>query len=111
MFTTAPASIVRTLVAASATAVFAGLCLFGATAPAAATTVAAHHSIVVAYGDLNLESRAGRKALDTRIVQAARSICRDGSREPAMRQASAACFEAAVNSARLKVLPTVASAN
>ena len=111
MFTTAPASIVRTLVAASATALFAGICLFGATAPAAASPAADTASVAIAYGDLDLDNRAGRRALDTRIVQTAKSICYNGGREYAMRQAYAECVKTAVNSARNQIAPSVASAN
>jgi UrcA family protein len=111
MFTTAPASIARTLVAATATTVFAGLCLFGATAPAAASPAADATSVAIGYSDLNLDHRDGRKALDTRIVQTAKSICYNGGRDYAMRQAYADCVATAVASARNQIAPVIASAN
>ena len=111
MFTTASASIARTLVAASATALFAGICLFGATAPATASPAADTTSVAIAYGDLDLEHRAGRKALDTRIVQTAKSICYNGGRDHAMRQAYAVCVNSAVTAARNQIAPAIASAN
>lgn len=111
MFTTASASIARTLVAASATAVFAGICLFGATAPAAASPATDTASVTIGYGDLDLDHRAGLKALDTRIVRTAKSICYNGGRDYAMRQAYAACVATAVSSARNQLAPTIASAN
>ena len=111
MFTTAPASIARTLVVASATAVFAGICLFGATAPAAASPAADTASVAIAYGDLDLDHRAGRRALDTRIVRTARSICYNGSRDLTMHRAYTDCVKSAVTAARNQIAPAIASAN
>ena len=111
MFTTAPASIARTLVAASATAVFAGLCLFGAAAPAVAAPATDNASIAISYSDLDLNHRTGRKALDTRIVRAAKSVCFDGTRDLAARLAYTDCVKGAVTAARNQVMPAIASAN
>lgn len=110
MFTTAPASIARAFVAATATTVFAGLCLFGATAPAAASSVGEIRSVAVHFSDLDLGNRAGQKALDTRIVQTAKALCHNGGREYAMRQAYAKCVASAVAGARSQAAPAIASA-
>lgn len=110
MFTTAPASFTQTLVATFATAVFAGACLFGAAAPAAAAQ-ADLRVIEVSYGQYDLTHGAGRAALDTRIVQAARSICYSGSRELAARTAYKACVKVAVADARSQVYTITASAD
>ena len=111
MFTTAPVSIARTLVATVATTVFAGLCLFGATAPAAAAPASDVASVAISYSDLDLNHRTGRKALDTRIVRAAKSVCFDGTRDLAARLAYTDCVKGAVTAARNQVMPAIASAN
>ena len=50
-------------------------------------------SVVVSYGDLNLRSQAGVKALDRRLASAIRSVCgeHDGSAVPAIRFAAQRC--------------------
>ena len=111
MFTTAPASITRTLAAAAATTMFAGICLFGATAPAAATPTDAVASVAVSYSDLDLSNRDGRKTLDSRIVRAARLVCYEGSRDLAARLVSLDCVKTAVATARTQITPAIASAN
>ena len=49
--------------------------------PAAASAQEVKSSVVVSYGDLNLHSDAGLKALDHRLANAIRTVCgaRDGS--------------------------------
>ena len=109
MFTTASSSISSTIVAAIGTALFAGVCLFGATAPAAAAPAPA--ALSVSYSDLNVASTSGRKALDTRIVHAARTVCENGGHDVRSLSAEARCIDGAVAAARSKVYPTSASAN
>lgn len=108
MFTTASSSFSTTVVAAIGTALFAGACLFGATAPAAAATPQA---MTVSYSDLNVATSSGQKALDTRIVHAARSVCANGGRDVRSLNTEARCIDDAVAAARTKVYPTSASAN
>lgn len=81
------------LIALSALAIVAG-------SPVAA------EDFTVKYGDLNLKSEQGRKALERRIDQAARDYCgvgavQTGSRivDPSKRQ----CFQTARNAAREQV--------
>jgi UrcA family protein len=107
MFTTSFAT-ARTAIAAVGTLFFAGVCLIGATAPAAAAqpvTAAA----TVAYGDLNLASSSGRNALEMRISQAARSVCFNGSNDVASQIAVDRCIKAAKADAKAQVYPVSAS--
>ena len=109
MFTTAP-DFSRTAIAAVGTMIFAGICLFGATAPAAtAEPVAAAQRI--AYADLNLASASGRDTLDARIARAARSVCFTGSRDVAAQLAYGRCVKAASEQARAQAYVSSASAN
>ncbi|MBC7504888.1 MAG: UrcA family protein, partial [Sandarakinorhabdus sp.] len=105
----ASSSFGTTFVAAIATTLFAGACLFGATGPAAAAS--APQAITVSYTDLNVASTSGHKALDTRIVRAARSVCANGGRDVRSLTAEARCIDDAVATARSKVYPSTASAN
>lgn len=99
----------RTVIGTIGTALFAGTCLFAATAPAAAQD--APRAKTVAYSDLNLSSSEGRQALDRRIKQAARSVCFNGSGDLAARSAEARCVRVAVEGAVAKVALATAAAN
>ncbi|KAB7647885.1 UrcA family protein [Polymorphobacter fuscus] len=110
MFTTAPTAFGRTFVATLGTALFAGVCLFGATAPAAAAPADAH-ARTIAYGDLNLASDSGRKTLDARIRQAARAVCETGGNDVRSLDAESRCIHVAIGEARAKVYTASASAN
>ena len=109
MFTTAPTSFSSTIVAAAATALFAGICLFGATAPAAAADVL--QARTVTYKDINIASTEGRHTLDRRIVQAARSVCANGGHDVRSVDAETRCVDKAVSAARSQVYRASASAN
>ena len=109
MFTTASSSFSTTVVAAVGTALFAGACLFGATAPAAAAP--APQAISVSYSDINVASTTGRQALDSRIIHAARTVCENGGNDVRSLSAEARCIDTAVAAARSKVYPASASAN
>lgn len=109
MFTTASNSISTTVVAALGTALFAGVCLFGATAPAAAAP--APHAQTVSYSDLNVASTSGRKTLDRRIVHAARNVCETGADTVRARDMEARCIDQAVSDARSQVYSFSASTN
>jgi UrcA family protein len=106
MFTTSFAT-ARTAIAAVGTLFFAGVCLIGATAPAAAAPVA--RTAMVAYSDLNLASASGRNVLDSRINRAARSVCFDGSKDVASKMAADRCIKAAKADAKAQVYPVTAS--
>lgn len=106
MFTTAP-EFSRTAIAALGTVFFAGVCLFGATAPAAATVPVAQ-TATIAYGDLNLAKSSGRSTLDARINQAAQAVCFDGGRDLISQTNHNRCVKAAVADARSQA--TIASA-
>jgi UrcA family protein len=64
-----------------------------ATVPAAAQEVTT--SVVVSYGDLNLGSEAGVKALDSRLMSAIRSVCgaHDGTAVLEFRFAAQRCVK------------------
>ena len=109
MFTTASSSIRTNVIAAVGTALFAGVCLFGATAPAAAAP--ASQVKTVSYTDLNIATANGRHTLDRRIVQAARSVCDTGSNDLRSLSAEARCTDKAVSDARSQVYSASASAN
>ena len=94
-------TIVRATVGVFGTAVFAGLCLLGATAPAEATE--APRVTTVSYSDLNLSNVKGREALEMRILQAARSVCETGSNDAASRIQELRCVREAVNAAQSKL--------
>jgi len=106
MFTTSFAT-ARTAIATVGTLFFAGVCLIGATAPAAAQPVA--HTKTVSYGDLNLASASGRKVLDSRINRAARSLCFDGEKGVASKMAADRCIKAAKADAKAQIYPVTAS--
>lgn len=108
MFTTAP-EFSRTAIAALGTLFFAGVCLLGATAPAAAAPTEVAQTI--AYADLNLASEKGRDTLDARIARAAHSVCFTGSRDVAAQMAYGRCVKTASEAARAQAYVTSASAN
>jgi UrcA family protein len=106
MFTTSFAT-ARTAIAAVGTLFFAGVCLIGATAPAAAAPVA--RTTTVAYDDLNLASASGRKALDSRINRAAHNVCFNGGNDVASLVAADRCIEAAKADAKARIYPVSGS--
>jgi UrcA family protein len=97
MFTT-NAIALRTVAGTVGTIIFAGACLFGATAPAVATEVP--QTVAVSFTDLNLASESGRAVLDARIRQAARTVCFSGGRDVRSMTAEARCRHEAVKSAQ-----------
>ena len=107
MFTTASTSFSNTVVAVIGTALFAGACLFGATGPAVAAPVT--QTVSVSYTDLNLASTSGRKALDSRILHAARGVCENGGNDVRSLNAEARCINDAVAGAHSKLYPSSAS--
>jgi UrcA family protein len=66
-------------------------------------------SVAVPYGDLNLRSAAGRRALAGRVEAAARQLCQPGLIAPLKERADRrACFEAAVASAQTQIAQAAA---
>jgi UrcA family protein len=106
MFTTSFAT-ARTAIATVGTLFFAGICLVGATAPAAAEPVA--YSKMVSYGDLDLASAKGRKTLEARINRAAHNVCFNGAKDIASLLANDRCVEAAKADAKAQIYPMTAS--
>jgi len=96
----------RTVVGGFGTLIFAGVCLFGATAPAVAAEAprVAH----VSYGDLNLASDEGRSALDSRIKSAARAVCLEGGRDVRSLTEEARCIRNAIEAAQPRKMAAVA---
>jgi UrcA family protein len=95
----------RTVAGTVGTLIFAGACLFGATAPAAAAE--APRTVRVLYTDLNLGSDRGRATLDARIRHAARSACFDGARDVRSKTEEARCYQQAIKSAQPSKLAIV----
>jgi UrcA family protein len=91
----------RAVIGTFGTALCAGICLIGATAPAAAAE--APRAQLVRYSDLNLASAAGREALALRIRHAARNVCETGSHDLGARSAQARCIRTAVDGAVAKM--------
>jgi len=76
---------------------FAAGALAGETAPQAP-------SVVVNYGDLDLQSAQGKQKLDGRLRHGARSVCpSDSSQDLATRLAGRRCVQQAVSRARAGV--------
>jgi len=96
----------RTVAGTIGTLIFAGACLFGATAPAVAAEPS--RTVSVNYGDLNLASDKGRASLDARIRQAARSVCYVGARDIRSIAEETRCYNDAVKSAQPRKLATSA---
>jgi UrcA family protein len=88
----------RTLAGTVGTIIFAGACLFGATAPAVAAE--APRTAKVSYTDLNLASDKGRAVLDARIRQAARSVCFEGGQDLRSKTEESRCLHEAIKSAQ-----------
>jgi UrcA family protein len=77
----------RTLAAATGSLLFAGLCIAGAAAPAAAKQAVSINEdgkrvVQISYADLDLGTKAGRATLNSRIRIAARKVCSDTSSDP-----------------------------
>ncbi len=90
----------RTVVATFGTVIGAGICLIGATAPAAAAD--APRVVTVSSSDLNMASVAGRNAFEQRVRLAARSVCTLGSGDLRTRADEARCIGAAISAAQAK---------
>jgi UrcA family protein len=100
MFEIASYTVQRAVVGAFGTALFAGLALSGALAPANAAEVQARVQ-TVSYADLNLANAAGRAALDSRIKAAAETVCATGLNDTAAKVAESRCVKSAVEAANV----------
>lgn len=111
MFTTVSHTASRAILGTVGTMIFAGACLFGATAPAAAAESkprVAH----VGYKDLDTGSEAGRKALSQRIKAAARNVCYAAAVDAETKLAEADCKRNAIAAARAQMVSrTVMASN
>ena len=113
MFTAFTSAASRAVVGTLGTALCAGICLVGATAPAHAETVGPRTAIVHT-GDLDLASVAGQKALKHRITVAARTVCATTSLDVAEQMDAYRCQHLATATATAKgvladrVLPATA---
>lgn len=95
----------RTIASTVGTLIFAGACMFGATAPAVAAE--SPRTARVSYTDLNLASDKGRAMLDSRIRLAARSVCFDAARDVRSMTEASRCYRTAIKSAQPSKLAVV----
>lgn len=105
----------RSLVGTAGTLLLAGLCIAGATAPAAAHTTLdvngkGERIATVSYADLDLGSADGRATLDGRIRVAARQVCTDNGPDPRSGVNTFSCVYKAVKSGRHAALAAVSGA-
>lgn len=101
MFATATHSVQRVVIGAFGTALFAGISLSGALAPANAAEVPAARVQTVSYADLNLSNAAGRATFDQRVKAAAESVCYTGLNNAAAKTAESRCVKNAVEAATI----------
>jgi UrcA family protein len=99
----------RSLFGGAATLLLAGLCIAGATAPAAAhTTLGMNQNgervATVSHADLDLGSKAGRARLETRIREAARKVCTSNDANPWKQAQESQCIQEAVKNSRHAVM-------
>lgn len=96
----------RALIGSFGTLVCAGICLLGATAPAAAAEPV--RTVTIDYADLDLAHDGGRDALDSRIKAAARKVCSDGSRDLRSRTEETRCVRTAIEGAQTQKMAAMA---
>lgn len=107
-------SIIRNLVGAAGTIVFAGLCIAGATAPANAQIAygvndTGHRVAYVSYADLDLGSKAGRARLETRLRVASKNVCVNDIASAASPTLQNQCFRQALNAVRNVTMAAIAA--
>lgn len=103
----------RTLASAAGALLLAGLCITGATAPAAAApspdaqasivysvSATGHRVAQVAYADLNLASEPGRARLENRLRMASRQVCRGTAFDHRANAEEHRCFKETLHSTR-----------
>jgi UrcA family protein len=104
----------RSFVGAAATLLFAGLCIAGAPAQAAAHTSLSVNGdgqrvAIVSHADLDLGSKAGRDTLDARIRTAARKVCTTNDAGPWRTTKEFQCVMQAVKSGRHATMAAAAA--
>lgn len=97
----------RTIAGTVGTVIFAGACLVGATAPAAAAE--APRTALVTISDLNLGNAVDRSRLEFRVNSAARRVCWNGSDDVRSRTEEARCVDTARAGAMAQTNVTIAS--
>jgi UrcA family protein len=106
MFTTASHTVQRAVIGAFGTALFAGLSLSGALAPANAAEVQAARVQTVSYADLNLSNAAGRATFEQRVKAAAQTVCASGLDTVAAKTAESRCVRNAIEAANIATRPS-----
>ncbi|GGE09724.1 hypothetical protein GCM10011529_15090 [Polymorphobacter glacialis] len=106
-FTTVSHTALRTIAGTLGTVIFAGACLFGATAPAAAAETP--RTTYVTISDLNLGNAVDRSRLAYRVNHAARQVCWNGSDDVRSRNEEARCVDSARAGALAQTNITIAS--
>lgn len=107
--------ITRNVVGAAGTLFFAGLCIAGATVTPANAQIAysvsetGHKVALVSYADLNLDSKAGRARLESRLRSAAKTVCRGAAVDPWVAAAERRCFNENLAATRNATMAAIAS--
>ncbi len=105
MFTAFNSIVARTVLGTVGTALCAGLCLVGATAPAHAGSIYdTARSQNVSYADLDLGSTQGRKTLERRLKSAAHAVCTTGNIDVQSMKDESRCVRTALDSAKPKMI-------
>lgn len=104
----------RTTLGILGTMVFAGLCLMGAAAPAAATPTTVQQTteptLAISHADLDLTSRSDRAELDRRIERGARHVCAIVYASNRAIGPEQACVQLAINEAQAQLAAQVSKA-
>jgi len=97
MFASLSSTIVRTGIGIVGDAIASALCLGAAAGPAVANESDAVRTARVEIEDLNLSTPQGRRVLDARVRQAARSVCATGGGTAKERAMESRCIRAAID--------------
>lgn len=106
-FTAVSHTALRTVAGTLGTVIFAGACLMGATAPAAAQE--APRVAYVTVSDLNLASPVDQSRLSMRINRAARLVCSNVGEDVRSRADEASCVSTARADAKSQTSINIAS--
>lgn len=104
--------VTRNLIGTAGTLLFAGLCIAGATAPANASiaygiNATGHQVAKVSYADLDLNSKAGRDSLESRLRVASRQVCKSGAANPWAAAEEYHCFQQTLTASRAAIQTAV----
>lgn len=102
----------RNLVGAAGTLVFAGLCIAGATTPANAQIAygvneTGHKVAYVSYADLDLNSKAGRSRLESRLRTASRAVCHGSSSDRSAPGDEYRCYQETLTASRSATMAAI----